>query len=315
VPLTQRVMEIELALQRMREGRFDRMGDYFIRVNLPSFRFKVFEHGKVIKEHKIIVGTNRLDDDKVKLIQGHINRTKLFGTRLYQVIVNPTWILPKRVEEGELQTSLDKDEKYLEKQNIKKVKLGSGTEVFIQGSGKGNVLGKVKFLLEETNAIYLHDTDKRHLFNKWRRDFSHGCMRVHEAVEFAEWLLLRDGWSQEEIDRSMRAKNLQRGFDLKNPVNTVTEYITVDLHEDGGPVFYDDIYDYDEDYWKGELPPRETTRWGSSILRPRWVPVVDSATVEGWRKAGKAAPRNLGPDGKPKPQSKKAPDGDIDEGP
>lgn len=306
VPLTHRVMQIELALQRMREARFERMGDYFIRVNLPSFRFKVYEHGQVIKEHKVIIGTNRLDDDKVKLVQGHINRTKLFGTELYQVIVNPTWILPKRVEEGELQTSIEKDEDYLEKQNIKKIRLGSGTEVFVQGAGDGNVLGKVKFLLKESNAIYLHDTDKRHLFKKWRRDFSHGCIRVHEAIDFARWLLMRDGYSEEEIDKSLRAKRLQRGFDLRRPVNLVTEYITVDLTAAGDPIFYSDIYDYDEDYWKGELPPRETTRWGAVRLRPRWVPRMDKSIVDGWRAAGKPAPRDLGPDGKPKAPKKKA---------
>ena len=314
VPLERRVKQIELAMQRMREARFDRMGDFFIRVNIPSFRLKVFENGKVIREHKVIVGTNKLDDDKVQLVQGHINRTKLFGTRLYEVIVNPTWILPKRVEEGELKSSLEKDEAYLEKSNIKKVKLGSGTEVLVQGAGKGNVLGKVKFLLEETNAIYLHDTDKRQLFKKQRRDFSHGCMRVDQAVEFGKWLLTRDGFSTEEVDKAFAASSLQRGFDLKNPINTVTEYITVDLAEDGKPIFYEDIYGYDSAYWNDKLPPGEKTRWGSPILRPRWVPVMEEATVDGWRKSGKAAPRNLGPDGKPKKEEPKK-DADIDEGP
>jgi len=306
-----RVKEIALALQRMRESRFDRMGDYFIRVNIPSFMLRVWEHGEVIREQRVIVGTNKLDDDKVQLVQGHINRTKIFGTRLYQVIVNPTWILPKRVEEGELASNVEKDGDYLAKSNIKKVKLGSGEEVFVQGSGKGNVLGKVKFLLEESNAIYLHDTDKRHLFKKQRRDFSHGCMRVHEAIEFGKWLLVKDGYSQEEVDKSFGSM-VQKGFDMHTPVNLVTEYITVDLAADGKPVFYDDIYGYDEAYWADKLPPGEKTRWGSEILRPRWVPKMEGETVEGWRKAGKSAPRNLGPDGKPKPVAK---DPEVDDGP
>ena len=313
VPLDRRVKQIELAMQRMRESRFDRMGDFFLRVNIPAFTLRAYEKGQVIREHRVIVGTNKLDDDKVQLVQGHINRTKLFGTRLYEVIVNPTWILPKRVEEGELATSLEKDADYLTKTNIKKVKLGSGTEVLVQGAGKGNVLGKVKFLLEETNAIYLHDTDKRQLFKKQRRDFSHGCMRIDQAIDFGKWLLARDGFGQDEIDKAFAASSLQRGFDLKNPVYLVTEYITVDLASDGKPLFYDDIYGYDSAYWNDKLPPGERTRWGSEILRPRWVPVMAEDTVDGWRKAGKAAPRNLGPDGKPKPIAPKDPD--IDEGP
>ncbi len=314
VPLQRRVKQIELALQRMRESDFEHMGEYFIRVNLPSFLLKAYENGKVIKQHRVIVGTNKLDDDKVQLVQGHINRTKLFGTRLYEVIVNPTWILPKRVEEGELKSNLEKDSGYLEKSNIKKVRLGSGDEVFIQGSGQGNVLGKVKFLLEATNAIYLHDTDKRHLFKKQRRDFSHGCMRVDQAIDFGKWLLLRDGLSEADVEKAFSLKSLQQAFDLKKPVDLVTEYMTVDLAEDGRPVFYSDIYGYDSAYWNDNLPPTERLRWGHSKLRPRWVPLVDDAVVSGWRAAGKPAPRNLGPDGKPKKENR-GDDAPVDNGP
>jgi len=303
ISMDYRVRQIALVLQRMREGRFDRMGDFFLRVNLPAFLLRAYENGKVVKEHRVIIGTNKLDDDKVELTQGHINRTKIFGTRLYQVIVNPTWILPKRVEAGELATNIEKDPDHLAKSNIKKVKLGSGTEVFVQGAGKGNVLGKVKFLLEESNAIYLHDTDKRQLFKKRERAFSHGCMRVHEAVEFGQWLLARDGWDPKEVDRSIGSSS-QRGFDMHKPVNLVTEYMTVDLADDGFPIFFTDIYGYDSAFWADKLPPTERVRWGSAVLRPRWVPVMDGETVEGWHKAGKAAPRDLGPDGKP---LKKAP--------
>lgn len=307
VSMDYRVKQIALTLQRMREARFDRMGDFFIRVNLPSFLLKVFEKGELVREHKVIVGTNRLDDDKVNHVQGHINRTKLLGTRLYEVIVNPTWILPKRVEEGELASSLDKDADYLSKSNIKKVKLGSGTEVFVQGAGDGNVLGKVKFLLEESNAIYLHDTDKRHLFKKQRRDFSHGCMRVHEAIEFGKWLLAHDGWPENEVERAFAAKSLQRGFKLKKPIHTVVEYMTVDVSSEGKPVFFADIYGYDSAFFNDNLPPFEKTRWGSDRLRPRWVPLMDAAVVNEWKAKGKPAPRNLGPDGKPKadPKGKK----------
>jgi hypothetical protein len=307
VSIDYRVKQMALALQRMREGRFERMGDFFIRVNIPSFLLKVFENGQLIREHRVIVGTNRLDDDKVNLVQGHINRTKLLATRLYEVIVNPTWILPKRVEEGELKSSLEKDSDYLAKSNIKKVKLGSGTEVFVQGSGSGNVLGKVKFLLEESNAIYLHDTDKRQLFKKQRRDFSHGCMRVHEAIEFGKWLLAHDGWPTDEVEKAFGARSLQRGFKLKKPIHTVTEYITVDVSAEGKPVFFTDIYGYDSAYFNDKLPAFEKTRWGSDRLRPRWVPLVESKQVDEWRAKGKPAPRNLGADGKPKPEPKGKP--------
>ena len=75
----------------------------------------------------------------------------------------------------------------------------------------------------------------------------------------------------------------------------VTEYMTVDIAEDGGAVFLTDIYGYGADYAGGNLPPKVQTRWGSPILRPAWVPVVPGEVVEGWRKKGKPAPHDYDP--------------------
>lgn len=127
-------------------------------------------------------------------------------------------------------------------------------------------------------------------------------MRVHEAEDFARWVLARDGWTEQEVERSLNS-SVQRGFDLKQPINLVTEYMTVDLADDGFPIFLADIYGYDAAYWADKLPPSERTRWGSVILRPRWVPVMDSATVEDWRKAGK--PRSA----RPRPRRQAAQEG------
>ncbi|TNF24385.1 MAG: hypothetical protein EP329_25025 [Deltaproteobacteria bacterium] len=296
VPIERRAEQISLALQRMRESDIGEMGSFFIRVNLPAFELQVYDDGEIVRRHKVIVGTNRLDDDKQKLVQGHLNRTQLFTTKLYEVVVHPAWILPARVEHGELKGKLAEDPNYLEKHNIKLVTLDNGKKVYIQGFGEGNVLGEVKFLLEKSNAIYLHDTDKRALFKERRRDFSHGCIRVDGAVEFAYWLLERDGFSTDEIKRAFKMEDYQRGFDLKQKIDLITEYMTVDLTDDGAPIFYSDIYRYDRDYFDGALPPAVTTRWGAQELRPRWVPKVSQETVDGWRAAGKPAPRDYDPE-------------------
>jgi len=296
VPMERRAAQIALALQRMRESPIDQMGEFFFRVNLPAFELQIFDKGEIIRRHKVIVGTNRLDDDKQKLVQGHLNRTQLFTTKLYEVVVHPAWILPARVEHGELKGKLAEDPDYLEKHNIKQVTLDSGKKVYIQGFGEGNVLGEVKFLLEKSNAIYLHDTDKRSLFKHRRRDFSHGCVRVEDAVELAHWILERDGFTEKEIKRAFKMEEYQRGFDLREKIDLITEYMSVDLTDDGEPIFYSDIYRYDRDYFRGELPPSVTARWGAAELRPHWVPRVSQETVDAWRAAGKPAPRDYDPD-------------------
>ncbi|MEC8024696.1 MAG: L,D-transpeptidase family protein [Myxococcota bacterium] len=292
VPMSRRAQQLRLAVHRVRETRVRKMSDYYLVVNIPAYELRAVEEGKTIRRSKVIVGTNRLDDDKVALIQGHLNRTKLFTSRLYQVVINPSWILPERIAKGELKSSLAKDPDYLDKVRIREKTLGNGTKVFVQKGGEGNVLGKVKFLLEKSNAIYLHDTDKKYLFEEKRRDFSHGCMRVHEAVKFAQWLLEKDGWDMKEVNRALGAEYAQRGMDLQNPPSFMTEYLTVDLSVEGKPRFLTDIYKYDKAYYAAELPPKTKARWGSTRLRPRWVPLVPGALVKEWRAAGKVAPRD-----------------------
>ncbi len=292
VPIERRLALIALTLQRMRESAVNAADDFVIRVNIPAFEMQVFQGHEMLRRHKVIVGTNKLDDDKVKLRQGHINRTQLFKTKLYEVIVNPDWILPRRVEQGEIKNKLASNPNYLRDNNIRKHTLPSGRVVLIQGRCKHNVLGQVKFLLEKSRAIFLHDTNDRSMFRFDRRDFSHGCIRLQQAPKFAEWLLQRDGFSKEEIKRNFKAKRTQRGFKLRKPVELVTEYMTVDVSEEGLPVFLDDIYGYDRAFFQGKLPPLVTTRWGGPQLRPNWVPRVPEHIVEGWARSGQPAPSN-----------------------
>lgn len=297
VSMKKRARQIGLALQRMRDSHLKDMGSYFILVNLPSFQMRVYEDGEVVKRRKIIIGSNKLDDDKYELIQGHINRTPLFQTRLYEVVINPDWLLPPRVYKGEMVGHLEKNPGYLEENNIRKITLANGKDAYVQGVGRGNVLGKVKFLLERSSAIYLHDTNDKTLFRKRQRAFSHGCMRVHEATDFALWLLVHDGQDKDDIERSLEAKKVQRGVKLNKPVPLATVYRTVELSDAGLPIFYSDIYHYDRAYFQNKVPAKQTTRWGDSVLRPHWVPTVSYKQYKGWRDAGKPAPRDLKPEG------------------
>ncbi len=128
VPITRRRDQLQLALQRLRETRVREMGDYYMKVNIPAYELTAVEGGKIILRNKVIVGTNRLDDDKVQLIQGHINRTKILTSRMYEVLENPTWILPERVAKGEIVGKLEEDADYLSKKNIGSRTLPDGAD-------------------------------------------------------------------------------------------------------------------------------------------------------------------------------------------
>jgi murein L,D-transpeptidase YcbB/YkuD len=297
ISMDMRVSQIGLALQRLRESRVRELGDYYIRVNVPAFELQVVDGGEVVRRHRVIVGTNRIDDDKVKLLQGHINRTDLFVTTLHEVISNPDWYIPKRVEAGEIKARIAEDPDYLQKKGISTETLPGGRVVYVQKASASNALGKVKFLLRKSKAIFLHDTDKKDLFKEERRDLSHGCVRVEKALRFAQFLLERDGWDAKDVKRSLNAKSTQRGMKLKSEIKLITEYITVDVGADGKAMFYTDIYKYDRDFRKKALPPQVTDRWGSNVLRPHWVPKVPEAIVEDWRSRGQSAPHDYTPPG------------------
>jgi murein L,D-transpeptidase YcbB/YkuD len=54
--------------------------------------------------------------------------------------------------------------------------------------GKGNAMGKMKFMFPNDLGIYLHDTPERALLLKPVRTFSSGCVRLEDAPRLARWL-------------------------------------------------------------------------------------------------------------------------------
>ena len=67
--------------------------------------------------------------------------------------------------------------------------LRAGTLRIRQRPGPRNALGAVKFALPNAMNIYLHSTPSRALFQRSRRDFSHGCIRVEDPAALARFVL------------------------------------------------------------------------------------------------------------------------------
>jgi murein L,D-transpeptidase YcbB/YkuD len=92
----------------------------------------------------------------------------------------------------------------------------------------------------------MHDTPAPYLFDRSRRDFSHGCIRVEDPVALAEWALGRDpAWSESEIRAAMQGSSNRR-VDLAEPIQVVIFYTTAAVEPDDGQVrFAEDIYQQD----------------------------------------------------------------------
>jgi murein L,D-transpeptidase YcbB/YkuD len=92
----------------------------------------------------------------------------------------------------------------------------------------------------------MHATPAPQLFDRSRRDFSHGCIRVEDPVALAEWVLKNEpDWTRERIVSAMQAAD-SRTVTLSKPVQVVLFYVTAAvMPDDGSVVFAEDIYRHD----------------------------------------------------------------------
>jgi murein L,D-transpeptidase YcbB/YkuD len=84
------------------------------------------------------------------------------------IVFSPYWNIPKSI--------LDKEILPVEKTNYLEHDMEWHGDYVRQKPGPKNSLGLIKFLFPNSNAIYLHDTPAKSLFNREDRAFSHGCI-------------------------------------------------------------------------------------------------------------------------------------------
>ena len=121
--------------------------------------------------------------------------TPALAAPMFQLVANPTWTVPR---------SIGMSAGYMARRGFT---IRNGRRV--QPSGPGNALGLVKFDLRNGHAIYLHDTPSKSLFLRDERHASHGCVRVHNALEFAE-IIARDEGVLQQWQRAQRPPTAPR---------------------------------------------------------------------------------------------------------
>lgn len=243
------------------------LGSTHIWANIPEYQVRVFAKGRTIHQERMIVG-------KVA------NMTPMFSDAMETVVFKPYWNVPNSIKVKELLPSLLRGGSALRRQNLR-VAYG-GREVrpssidwsrrdirnyhVFQPPGRGNALGRVKFLFPNKHAVYMHDTPTKHLFRKRRRAFSHGCMRVRNPLKFAEVLLKRDrGWDRKKIKTLAASGPDNNQVSLRNSVPVHVAYFTAEVSASGKITLHDDIYGHESRILAGldgkeltlDLPPSE----------------------------------------------------------
>ncbi|WP_262964876.1 L,D-transpeptidase family protein [Methylobacter psychrophilus] len=252
VPLNQRVKQIELAMERLRWLPELDTGPYLV-VNIPAFQLWAFDDkdhfNAEIPSMKVVVG---------KALK---NETPVLMATMSFIDFMPYWNLPYSIVKKEILPKLMQNPDYLDIENMEMVttfgneikavpftassmaELKQGTLKVRQRPGKKNSLGRVKFIFPNKEDVYLHDTPSQSLFNKSRRDFSHGCVRVANPEGLAAFAL-KNQWNKESIHQALNTPKTQRVI-LKKPIPVLFFYTTSFFDQNNNLLFYKDIYDHD----------------------------------------------------------------------
>ena len=137
-----------------------------IDVNTAAAELRYFRDGKLVDRRRVIVGEPE-------------RFTPALSSPIYRLVANPTWTVPKSIS--------------VSASTVRAKHMHRVNGYWVQPSGPTNALGLVKFDMKNSQAIYLHDTSAPKLFNRSQRHLSHGCVRVADALGFAQMLADEEG--------------------------------------------------------------------------------------------------------------------------
>ena len=245
----QRLSSIIVALERER-WLGDTLGQRHIWVNLADFKAKIIEDHAVVFETRTVLGVN---DESM--------RSPEFSDKMEYLVVNPTWHIPVSIAKNEYLPELKKDPEALpflklfdssgslvDRESIDFSILGKNYFPYEmkQLPSTTNALGLVKFMFPNPYNIYLHDTPAKDLFMKEVRDFSHGCIRLHEPFDFAYALLEKQtDEPQSEFQNALKSEE-ETIILLSKSVPVHITYRTAFTKAGGGIEFRRDIYGRDQ---------------------------------------------------------------------
>lgn len=257
VPVADRIAQIQMGMERLRWLPEYIRGPYLM-VNIPSFQLFGSRNdlgtglGHYDVQMNVIVG---------EAVDGR--HTPVFHADMTSVMFRPYWNVPFKISARELLPIARRNPGYLARSNLELVSgfgpnspvyeptpgniemLATGALKLRQKPGPKNALGLVKFTFPNNNNIYLHSTPSKGLFQRARRDFSHGCIRVQDPVRLAEFVLEGQGeWSKDRIEAAMNGGN-PKNVTLRQGIAVYIFYSTVLANEQGQASFHSDIYGHD----------------------------------------------------------------------
>ncbi|MDF2453547.1 MAG: hypothetical protein K0S26_3051 [Bacteroidota bacterium] len=246
------IKQICMSMERWRwENKFP---DKYVFINIPAFWLTVYEKDTVVMQSAIVCGKPD-------------HQTPVLKSKIDHMLIYPYWNVPISIATKEILPAVQHDTSYIRRKNFevlgKRDTVLDYTKIpwrrytkdylpvrFRQRIGEENSLGVVKFNFYNPYGVYLHDTNSKRYFKTSSRSQSHGCIRLENFIDFADFLVRDDSlnYPQDSLHLYLITP-IQRKIKLKKALPIFTRYYTA--HADSsGLKLYIDVYRKDEEMMK-----------------------------------------------------------------
>ena len=248
VPPIERMKQLVASINKWNNYPDDNNSHYLL-VNIPDFSLTINEAGVEKFSTKVVTGKTR-------------HKTPELDSEIKEIVINPTWNIPLDIARFEIAPRLVKDPDYLDNENIEVYDSWNKDQILLnnkaidweqyrkkggkirmtQTPGDHNSLGRVKFIFESDYGVYLHDTPYKKLFKKTSRAYSHGCIRVENPFDLANYILENSRqYNQEAIEEAFNSLETTP-IQLHKPLPIHVTYITAWVDKNGNAQFRKNIY-------------------------------------------------------------------------
>jgi murein L,D-transpeptidase YcbB/YkuD len=224
-------------------------------INIANFTLTAFNNRTMVLNFPVIIGQQQ-------------HQTPVFSDSIIYIEFNPFWTITPNIAKNEELPNLRKNRQYLAERHVRlfngwradaveldstKIDWQKVTRSQIAGfklrqdPGPWNALGRIKFVFPNKYSIYMHDTPTKDLFERNKRDFSHGCIRLSNPLALAIFALedQGQGWTKEKVE-SYFYSDQRMIIRLNTPLPIHITYQTTWVDKEGRIHFNKDIYGRDE---------------------------------------------------------------------
>lgn len=251
IPPEQRLMQIRINMDRWAKLARELKNRYIL-VNIPAYRLELVDNGQRILTMRAVVGKPERPTPEII-------------STITRLVLNPYWNVPKRIAERDIipkvienpdylselgirvfdRQDVDATEIYPSEINWMKARANGFQYHLRQDPGEQNALGLVKFEFQNSDDIYMHDTPAKDLFDKDRRAFSSGCIRLERPFDLADNLMENDPKWNDEIVYSLLTEGKTKYIKVAKPTKVIITYLTTWVDDEGNLQFRDDLYGLD----------------------------------------------------------------------